>query len=349
MHRLIRRLPIRSFDSDQLADTFLVSAITSILAVRLYLHLTNYPQIGGGSLHIAHMLWGGLLMMIAILLALLYVGKRIRFAIALIGGVGFGVFIDELGKFITRDHNYFFQPTIGLLYALFVILYLTISFLTRHRTYSSHEYQLNALLALEESIHHDLDTKERDQIKALLAQADQNHPLTKSLVRVVATLPAITPAQQRWSPRISQRLTSLYQAFIGGRHARTIIRGGLILLSIAIIVFIEAISDSSYDPTIADSGFLTANFWLNGQIISVAIAELCMVIGIILVFRNRLKAFTWLYRALLINLLLTQFFLFARVQFAAIPFFTLNLILLLLTRFVIHQESVIARTPIEPR
>jgi len=33
-------------------------------------------------------------------------------------------FIDELGKFITSDNNYFFQPTISLIYIVFIIIFL---------------------------------------------------------------------------------------------------------------------------------------------------------------------------------------------------------------------------------
>lgn len=115
---------------DQL-ELFLLGAVSSLLLVRFYLHITGYPQIGSGGLHIAHMLWGGALMLVALVIALSFLGARAQRLTAFIGGIGFGVFIDELGKFITRDNNYFYQPTIGLIYAIFICLYLAFNFLSR--------------------------------------------------------------------------------------------------------------------------------------------------------------------------------------------------------------------------
>ena len=62
----ISRLPVRSVDLTRLLDTVLVCAVSTILIVRTQLWLTNYPQLGGHGLHIAHLLWGGLLMLIAL-------------------------------------------------------------------------------------------------------------------------------------------------------------------------------------------------------------------------------------------------------------------------------------------
>lgn len=108
-----------------LLDRFLIASVASVLVIRFYLAITGYPQVGGGGLHISHMLWGGLGMLIALILSLSFPGKRTQAIVALLGGIGFGAFIDELGKFITSDNNYFFQPALPLIYIIFMLLLLS--------------------------------------------------------------------------------------------------------------------------------------------------------------------------------------------------------------------------------
>ena len=73
---------IRNLDAGQLLETYLVSAVAAVLAVRFFLGATGYPRLGGAGLHIAHMLWGGALMLAAVLLLLSYLGQRVRRAAA---------------------------------------------------------------------------------------------------------------------------------------------------------------------------------------------------------------------------------------------------------------------------
>ena len=42
--------------------------MVAVVGTRWYLQATGYPQVGGGELHIAHMLWGGFLLVVAALL-----------------------------------------------------------------------------------------------------------------------------------------------------------------------------------------------------------------------------------------------------------------------------------------
>jgi hypothetical protein len=42
-------------------ELFLFTAVATVLVVRTALAVTGYPQVGGGGLHVAHVLWGGLL------------------------------------------------------------------------------------------------------------------------------------------------------------------------------------------------------------------------------------------------------------------------------------------------
>src|SRR3989441_12726199 len=157
----LRPFFIRNLDAGKLLETFLVSAVAAFLGVRFFLGVTGYPRLGGGGLHIAHMLWGGTLMVAGVLLLLSYLGQRIRRAAAVIAGLGFGLFIDELGKFITSDNNYFYRPAIALIYVVFVLLFLWWRSLERQRTWSEETYLANALMLLQDTALHDLDPAEK--------------------------------------------------------------------------------------------------------------------------------------------------------------------------------------------
>ena len=183
---------VRDLEAQNRLETFLITAIVSILGIRLYLHLLNYPQIGGAGLHIAHMLWGGLFMLIALFIMLSTVNRRAETVAAFLGGIGFGTFIDELGKFITSDNNYFFQPTIAILYVIFVMLYLTIRFVSRNTNVSDRLRLANALDLLKEGIIHQITPQEKKSIDAYIKQNKQ-HAVSRGmevLLKEVYTTPS---------------------------------------------------------------------------------------------------------------------------------------------------------------
>ncbi|MBV9425020.1 MAG: hypothetical protein JOZ98_19070 [Solirubrobacterales bacterium] len=136
----LRRPLLRSLSLGNLHEILLGSAIGMILIIRLQLWATHYPKLGGGKLHIAHLLYGGFLMVIAIAALVSFVDRRVRVPAAVIGGAGFGFFIDEIGKFTTSDNDYFFKPAAGMIYVAFLALYFGLRFLRQRREYASAEY-----------------------------------------------------------------------------------------------------------------------------------------------------------------------------------------------------------------
>ena len=118
----------------------------SVSLTRLFLSLTNYPRIEGGELHIAHALWGGLLLFIAFLLPLVLANKRAFSASALTGGIGVGLFIDEVGKFITKSNDYFFPAAASIVYTF---LLLSILLFIRYRRAPHKEDHAELSRALE--------------------------------------------------------------------------------------------------------------------------------------------------------------------------------------------------------
>lgn len=137
------RVLIRDIDAAHNIEYFLVASVSTVLLVRSFLHLTGYPQIGNDTLHIAHMLWGGLIMTVVMLLQQGFLDIQLKKILAVMGGVGFGLFIDELGKFITADNDYFFQPTFSLFYIIFLAIFFLIEFVQERVVLDPREIRIN--------------------------------------------------------------------------------------------------------------------------------------------------------------------------------------------------------------
>jgi tetratricopeptide (TPR) repeat protein len=194
---------VRNVEFSRLFDSFFISAVSTILIVRFYLEITGYPQIGGSTLHISHLLPGTIFMLAAILIMLAAVNRAVRDFAAVLAGIGFGLSWDELGKFITQTNNYFFKPTLGLIYLTFVLLYLLARYAGQRRL-SQDDYIANAIDLIKEAAIKDLDTWEYEHAKELMLHVSPNHVLYQPTMDM---LHKVKPTRTR-KPLLTDRIVA---------------------------------------------------------------------------------------------------------------------------------------------
>lgn len=167
------RTPVKREKAEEYILLLLISFAGTILLTRLFLELTGYPQIGSGELHIAHMLWGGLFLFVAILLILTLANRWAVFWSAIVGGIGFGLFIDEIGKFITQSNDYFYRPAAPIVYAIFIITTFIYMRVRRSARVTPRDELYHTLQSLTETLDDDLDEVERIIIEDRLSKVIQ--------------------------------------------------------------------------------------------------------------------------------------------------------------------------------
>jgi hypothetical protein len=328
-HTRIPRFALRSAELDRRLDIFLVCAVGSVLGNRVFLIITGYPQLGNGTLHISHAIWGALMMAIAIVFALAFLAPNNRTFIAFIGGCGFGWFIDELGKFITRDVNYFFKPTIALIYMVFIAMYLVFRTIER-RAFGADEAVLNGLEALKAAALGELAEPKRNAAVALLDDTGADTPLAqqvRSLLVDATNLPDPAPGfWARWGTRVRARYLGLadHHWFVAAVTWLFAILGvGSVLTALLL-----ALGDSEIH------GFTE---W--AYTISSGVSGLLTVIGLFNIRRDRLAAYRWFERGVLVQIFVTQVFQFASEELAGVTGLVANIALWLALRSMIRAET----------
>lgn len=335
----------RDLAAGRYLDLFVVGGVSAVLAIRFILRITGYPSVGGARFHIAHMLWGGLLMAIALLLCLSFLGNRTRLWGALIGGVGFGFFIDEIGKFITRDNNYFYQPSIALIYITFVLIYVAFRDLRLRRVISREEYLVNALNDFEEAIINDLQPEERDRARRYLAAIAEKDELTLDL-GILIDRASVQHRTAGLSRHIRRYVVAGYEAVV----ARANHFGGLVTLFVLQLVInagtvaLIVVRDLSAAMAAADAGRrngmiaqIAVSDWL--LIGSTIIPSFFVILAVATLPRSRVTALRTFQRGVLLSILFTEVFMFYRNQAAALAVLGFNLFSWACVNVVLHRGN----------
>jgi hypothetical protein len=179
------------------AESFIVIAIATILITRLYLQLTGYPQVGGGDLHIAHALYGGALMMLALIIGWMMLGLGARVLSVVLGGVGFGLFLDEVGKFVTKDNDYFYGPAAEIMYILVVIILVSARVVRDFRPLSAQECLASAAVIAADGVARGLADRRRELGVSLVERARAGGADAADVDSVRALLLSADPAPDR--------------------------------------------------------------------------------------------------------------------------------------------------------
>jgi hypothetical protein len=327
---------VRRVTAMQDFELFFVTSVATILLVRMILAATGWPQLGGGKIHFAHLLWGGIGMLLAFILFMAMQGRLWDWLATLSAGIGFGLFVDELGKFITSDNDYFFKPAVAIMYVLFVVLFFVFRALGRVDRMGTETALVNSFDFAKEAVMHAMSPGERDEALYVLGRADQGDPMVQALSRVLRgdELPDDGPnAVQRFWARVSGWWTRL----VGRRWFRRFVLWWFILTTLVWLL----------NPItfIADGTSLTG-MEIGGMLAGTA-TGVCTVLGIVNWRRSKLHAYRWFERGALIAILIGGFFSFYEYQVAAIVGLVWMLVQLAVIRSMIGVEVAAAATRLQ--
>lgn len=326
---------IRDPLASSLTEIWVVSAVVTILAIRGYLELTGYPQVGGSTLHIAHMLWGGLGMVVGFGMVMIFAHSVWKPIAAMIAGAGFGCFIDELGKFITQDNDYFYQPTIALIYAIFVVFFLVARYFERKREPTEADHLYLAVQGVQWAAIGKLD--EHRQLVALehLDASGNTTPFAEQLRSMLRSADLVDQGEQSRILNFQRRLVDRYWTIVGNHWleriviAMFVLKGIMVVLSLAVVVVVEALSLQD-GLTITEWGSTTASVAGGGLVI----------LGLVrLLQRRRVQALRAFSASVLCSLLFGAIFAFAATQFFALFTVGVDLVMLGVLRFALSAES----------
>ena len=331
------RSAVRRLGAERYLRHTLIWFAVTVIGVRLALAATGYPKLGGGELHIAHVLWGGLFLFGAALSPLLFANRWALEASAVLAGIGVGLFIDEVGKFITQSNDYFFPPAAPIIYATFLLtllLYLRVrnepARTVRHDLYA-------ALDSLPHVLDHDLDARSHAELRDRLSHA-RIHAQDRKLALLAEALLEVVDSEyvelaqrprSRWE-RCADRLRALEARWLSLERMRFLF--GAVLLAIGagafadlLVLFWTAILPLDLERAVhiisggADEPGGTRLFLLFARFLLAGIVGMLLVLGAVLLGLRRVRAgIACGYFGLLLSLTILKLLVFYFDQFDAI-------------------------------
>lgn len=339
MNRFNRvRKPVKRHGAERYLLLTLLSFAASISLTRLFLQLTGYPKLGNGSLHIAHVLWGGLLLFSAALLPLILANRWAYDTSSLLAGAGVGLFIDEVGKFITQNNNYFYPPAAPIIYAFFLITVLVYLEVRRPSSREPRNELYHALDSIEEVLDRDLEEQERDELDRRLLWISAQTELYPDFASLALELHnflhnqdvLVIPDQQSWIERWQSQMEAWTSRHIDRARLRVIIILGLSLTGIIALtqwgIFLKSnIGPASFQQTLVDTTSPNATtapagiYWFIARVVLEGGVGILLLTGSVLITLKQVRrGMTTGYYGLLLSLTTVDLLLFYINQFQTI-------------------------------
>ncbi len=256
---------------------------------------------------------------------------------AVIAGIGFGTFIDELGKFITSDNDYFFRPSIALIYITFIVVYFLVRLLYSRRPLTKVEALANVLSMMTDAVAGPLHADQKLRIVRMLGQADLSDPLAQCCRDRVGEIQPRARIDMGWYFRMRDAAFALFLNLVALRWFRYLLVAGLVgnnlfqILTVADIII--GLPGLTFEHGVKDTIVIGT-----AQTVSLLVASLLVVIGFMRLPSSRLDAYRWFQWSVLIQILITQVFVFYDSQLSAISQVFINLILYLALALMIRRQ-----------
>jgi hypothetical protein len=241
--------------SSQLMMIILVSCALTVALTRLFLVLTGYPQIGNSTFHLAHALWGGLALFLAGTTVLALQNRGAAVVGALLTGIGFGLFVDEVGKFITQRNDYFFPLAAPIIYASLLLILLLSELARRHQLRSPRAHLL-AAISLSQTIAD--GTVSPTEIKAMenhIQQArkgsldDASAALLDGIEASMALADRVDdPFTFTFAARTTRRIRGLVDSWLPANRARRLARIAMAIFCILGLIQLGLLVGSAFTP-----------------------------------------------------------------------------------------------------
>ncbi|MBI3913518.1 MAG: hypothetical protein HY327_04930 [Chloroflexi bacterium] len=145
----------------------------TVALTRLFLQLSGYPQLGNAELHIAHLLYGGLALFVGTLIAIIFDHRHVYPTVAALSGIGIGLFIDEVGKFISQSNDYFFPVAAPIIYGVLLLTVLLYLAVRRPDNRSPRSELYHAFEIMKEALDHQMDKRELAELQERLARVSR--------------------------------------------------------------------------------------------------------------------------------------------------------------------------------
>jgi hypothetical protein len=347
MFESLRRINryVRRAGSDKYFLLMLISFAVSVTLTRGFLNLTGFPQVGNKELHIAHVLWGGLVLFIASIIPLLFANRWVYPLGAILSGIGVGLFIDEVGKFITQSNNYFYPPAAPIIYGFFLLIVFLYSRIKRKPSEDDRTELYHALDLLEEVLEHELDKDERAELISSLERVRDNstdddyHHLAEELLHFLHSS-RLHPIKKvlYFSDHIRLYLDRVKNRWVSNRALHYFCAISLVLLGAYTILFPFRVFLSTGSPAdflqliqpLIRSQLVQSSAgldWFAARLaLEAAAGTLLSVSGFLLLFRRITRGLSLAYFGLLLEFTTVDLLIFYYDQFSTIVFVTIQLL-----------------------